>query len=1021
MKPTHNTYLTLLLLSAMTLHSLNTVCAQSHLGPFEKQLRSDNPLRGAIHQATQPMPSPVDFDKDGDIDLVLSDYYGGNGVTLLRNDGTTLAAAFNDASDGYYANPFYTMSFGLRSTPAFADLDGDGDNDMLLGLQSGTFEYYKNTSATILPYVLQNGAWNSSTKTGNPFYGIDLGDFTRPIFVDFDNDGDKDVIVGTSYLPNNQSVYYYENDGAGNFAQKSLSGVNPPLSETAPAVLDIDGDGLRDIVVGSADGSIHFFKCNGTNSFTEQTGSLNPFASFNQGAHSAPAASDFDGDGDLDLVIGASNADQDLFFFENKGNGIFTEKKGLSNPLGGINVDQLSMPYFIDLDNDGSSELILSGFSGIKYFKKNNSAYEEQSSNPFGNLTYTALLAPSLIDLDGDGDKDLVGGQDNNLGADASIEYFRNDNGTYVLQDFTTGPFKDISINRGRTEFADIDNDGDFDFFISDYDDYNYTSKIRFFKNTGTAQSPSFIEMTGTQNPLDQVNESDQLYPRLVDLDHDLDLDMVIGEGGTLVENLNGNKFMYYENTGSIASPQFTYRGELVERGDSPIEPAPFFIDFDDDGDLDIFMGGASGDVTYFKNTNPPAKVIFSSSSSTLSPGVQVVLDPQLTLSDADNDSISSVVVSIANFEVGKELLTFNQQSGISGAFDAATGIVSFTGKATIAVYQSLLRTIAYKYTGSSSIAVSKNIAALVRDADGTKFTTQKMLTISFNSAPVLQAYTATLNANGSTTIDLSQLVSDPDGTNDVDWSTLAISSQPTSGASATIDAAKILHLNYSATRFVGSETTSIRVCDKAGVCAQGNITTSVVNTSPVIQTVTLSPNKDFNLLSVLSDAEDNLDPSTIQIIQQPLSGANASIKVISSTEINLFIDYAGITFSGTDQLTIKACDKIGACTESIISLTVDVSTKVTVYNAVAPNSIGNNQFMRIANLPQSNKVTIFNRWGDQVYAVDNYDHDIPGKRFEGNNSNGKNLPTGTYFYKIEYDDATKGKQELTGYLSLIQ
>ncbi len=100
------------------------------------------------------------------------------------------------------------------------------------------------------------------------------------------------------------------------------------------------------------------------------------------------------------------------------------------------------------------------------------------------------------------------------------------------------------------------------------------------------------------------------------------------------------------------------------------------------------------------------------------------------------------------------------------------------------------------------------------------------------------------------------------------------------------------------------------------------------------------------------------------------------------------------------------------------IVLAVEFKGELIVHNAVAPASTGNNKFMRIFNLPDevSNKVNIYNRWGDQVFSLEGYDNDIQGKRFEGLGQDGRQLPSGTYFYKIEFSD---GANAVTGYLSL--
>lgn len=173
-----------------------------------------------------------------------------------------------------------------------------------------------------------------------------------------------------------------------------------------------------------------------------------------------------------------------------------------------------------------------------------------------------------------------------------------------------------------------------------------------------------------------------------------------------------------------------------------------------------------------------------------------------------------------------------------------------------------------------------------------------------------------------------------------------------------------------------------------------------------------------FDLLQFTSDPDSNLDPNGFAIVDQPISKAKASLNGAVLT-----LDYTGITFRGTDQLRIKACDALNACTEKILSWEVDPSAvkrtgDIVVHNAVAPNSPGDNHYMRIMNLPSDNRVSIFNRWGDQVFGTQNYNDETPGKRFEGFGSDGKSLPSGTYFYKIEFSD---GRSAMTGYVALQQ
>ncbi|MBL7862703.1 MAG: gliding motility-associated C-terminal domain-containing protein, partial [Cyclobacteriaceae bacterium] len=87
-------------------------------------------------------------------------------------------------------------------------------------------------------------------------------------------------------------------------------------------------------------------------------------------------------------------------------------------------------------------------------------------------------------------------------------------------------------------------------------------------------------------------------------------------------------------------------------------------------------------------------------------------------------------------------------------------------------------------------------------------------------------------------------------------------------------------------------------------------------------------------------------------------------------------------------------------------------------YNAVSPNNDGKNEFFDIRYIDllpdtQENKVTIYNRWGTVVFEVENYNE---ANAFRGLTSSGNEVPSGTYFYKIEF---TNGRSSITGYLSL--
>jgi hypothetical protein len=523
-------------------------------------------------------PTVADLDGDGDLDAFIGQT---NGDTIyFENTGSSTAPAFAPSS----ANPFGLADVGGNSSPAFADLDGDGDIDAFIGNSGGNVIYFENTGTSAAPAF--------AAASANPFGLANVVGRSSPSFADLDGDGDLDAFIGIS----DGNTIYFENTGSSTAPAFAPSSANPfglaaVASFSSPDFADLDGDGDLDAFIGQGNGNTIYFENTGSSTAPAfAPSSANPFGLADVGDFNSPAFADIDGDGDLDAFIGVLGGN--TFFFENTGSSTAPAfAVSSANPFGLADVGRYSSPAFADLDGDGDLDAFIGHSGGNTIFFENTGsstapAFAVSSANPFGLADVGYNSTPAFADLDGDGDLDAFIGE-----GGGSIIYFEN-TGSSTAAAFapsSANPFglADVGIY-STPAFADLDGDGDLDAFIG-----KSNGNTIYFENTGSSTAPAFA--ASSANPFGLADVGPFSSPTFADLDGDGDLDAFIGEefGNTI----------YFENTGTSAAPVFAPSSAnpfgLADVGDF-INPA--FADLDGDGDLDAFIGEGGGHTFFFEN-----------------------------------------------------------------------------------------------------------------------------------------------------------------------------------------------------------------------------------------------------------------------------------------------------------------------------------------------------------------------------------------------------------------------------------
>lgn len=316
----------------------------------------------------------IDFDNDGDFDIIENNYEQTYNI-IWKNDGTGTLSQYK--------------SLGKNSTfvMRFADFNNDGYYDAFAGNCKGDIDTPSEQPNEI--FINNNGkSFYLNQIIGN--------DITQDIALgDIDNDGDIDVFVAN--IGANSLLI---NDGSGNFSESET--ILPGNDTTAAVFGDLNNDGYIDLVIGNKNGEANrVLLNNGTGKLVDSGKSLGKYDT------TSIALGDIDNDGDIDIVFGTKTL---IKIWTNTGEGKFgftadtrfqaRNETYLTNITWDVKL--------ADVDNDGDLDIVAANYMDTDMVWLNNgTGYFKDSGNYLGSYASRRL---AVADFNKDGFLDFAVG-----------------------------------------------------------------------------------------------------------------------------------------------------------------------------------------------------------------------------------------------------------------------------------------------------------------------------------------------------------------------------------------------------------------------------------------------------------------------------------------------------------------------------------------------------------------------------------------------------------------------------------
>ncbi|GEM_PF-1096300 len=592
-------------------------------------------------------PAFGDMDADGDADAFVGSR---DKLMYYKNIGTPRSPAWAPPS------LVRRLAWNTDYAPALADMDADGDLDLISGELFGMLYYFQNQGTPT------TAVWAAPVFA---YGGITAGSFSAPALADVDGDGDQDLFIGNS----DGDILVYTNIGTAASAAWGQPRTNFPCPianyrYASPRPADVDGDGDLDLVAGYEPyppGSTNAFWLLWANTgtaaqarwapaVTQQLGiaATDFFASF------APELADLDEDGDLDAVVGQAGGRMDHLVNIGQATQAAWQVRGERIFLMDLPGDSMAG---CDLDGDGDGDfVVLKGVERLLWLYEN----EGTPQTPMWRLADTnylswtggVLQAVSFADLDADSDPDLyikMSGDPYgtnwfiarvlNTGTASRAAWAAPEYGYLVLHAETNSYY-----NAGQMAFGDMDGDGDLDMYLKSG---STNGPFFYVANTGTASVAAWAPPVAAGAGFfgDSIEA-----PLVMDMDEDGDNDLI---------GMTGRDWVYYPNIGDAQQPRWTHAMRLYEPPDTyglnDFVESGAAMDLDADGDLDLLLATSEGGLLFYRNQADKLQVI--PAQRTMEPGstcdFNVTNDPPVAWQFVANRSGGSLNAGTGVYQAG--------------------------------------------------------------------------------------------------------------------------------------------------------------------------------------------------------------------------------------------------------------------------------------------------------------------------------------------------------------------------------